>query len=136
VGALGLLMAWFGYWVSFYGYDQLHGGNNSFSSLGVPGQFKNAPTDKAGGGSGNANAVANSAASVTSQSQQAAAAAALAAGEPGGSNPSGGQGIVQLGGGVTEVIGPQGQTTCLDAKGNIVNCPGASGGGSIPANAR
>lgn len=113
MGALGLGLFFFGYWVAFYGWDQLQGGNNSFLSLGVPGQFKNAPTDKQGG-TANANAQANSAASQTLQSIQAGQSAALSA-QPG-------TGVATTGG-VTVVYGAQGQKTCLDKSGKVVACP-------------
>lgn len=118
MGALGLALAWFGYWVGFYGFDQLQGGNNSFLSLGVPGKFSLQPTDAQGGKP----AAASNASTQLSQiqkSQQLANTPTIA----GGTAPVGGTGVVATPGGITILYDAAGNPTCMDSKGNVVTCP-------------
>lgn len=120
MGALGLALAWFGYWVAFYGYDQLQGGNNSFVSLGVPGKYQNAPKDSGGAGQ----AAKDSAASQKLAAANAANAAKAKPSNMGGTgSPLTGTGVTQAGGGVTVLYDASGNPTCMDAGGNVVPCP-------------
>ena len=84
MGALGLVMLWFGYWVAYYGFDQIDGGNNSFMSLGIPGKYTNAPKDSAsssGSGSGQPGGLASAALGVGASALGPGKAAANAVGQ-------------------------------------------------------
>lgn len=52
---IGIVLAWFGYAVLYYGINQITGGNESFASLVVPGRYAPVARDSApaqtGGGS-------------------------------------------------------------------------------------
>lgn len=39
---IGIVVAQLGYWIAYYGFDLLTGGNDSFLDLGVPGRWKGA----------------------------------------------------------------------------------------------
>jgi len=45
MGAVAVVMLWFGYSLLYYGYDQITSGNNSWTSLVWPGKYANAPKD-------------------------------------------------------------------------------------------
>lgn len=50
---IGIVVAQLGYWIAYYGFDLLTGGNDSFLDLGVPGRWKGAaPKDTPGGAPG------------------------------------------------------------------------------------
>jgi hypothetical protein len=48
VAGLGVLVAWVGYSLFYYGLDQIRGGNNGLLSLMVPGKYTNQPGDSPG----------------------------------------------------------------------------------------
>lgn len=57
MGAIGIVLTWFGYSVFYYGLNVVTGGNDSFLSLVWPGRYTPTPRDQPGGGSsGPANA--------------------------------------------------------------------------------
>jgi hypothetical protein len=57
VAGLGIGIAWFGYWVLYYGVTQVQGGNWGFLDLGIPSRWAKAATiPKDGGGSTGAGA--------------------------------------------------------------------------------
>jgi hypothetical protein len=45
VPGLGILLAWFGYSLAYYGFDTITGGNDSFLSLVWPGRYQVIPRD-------------------------------------------------------------------------------------------
>lgn len=49
MAGVGIALAWFGYWVGYYGLNLVTGGNESFMSLGWPGAYSPAPRDSQGG---------------------------------------------------------------------------------------
>jgi hypothetical protein len=52
VAGLGIGIAWFGYWVMYYGVTQIQGGNWGFLDLGLPSRWANAAGTPRDGGSG------------------------------------------------------------------------------------
>lgn len=54
MAGLGILIAWLGYWVGYYGITQVQGGNWGFLDLGIPGRWTPtvAATPKDSGGNG------------------------------------------------------------------------------------
>lgn len=48
---IGIVVAWFGYSVFYYGLDTVKGGNDSFVSLIWPGKYSPQPRDSGGSGS-------------------------------------------------------------------------------------
>lgn len=118
---VGVFVVWVGYSLAFYGIDQIRGGNNGLLSLMIPGKYTNQRTDA--GSSQSAVAEADSAAAVKLQKLQKAQAAAATASRPGGPKGNVGSGSVSVPGGITALIGTQGQVTCINKKGKIVPCP-------------
>lgn len=49
MAGIGIILAWLGYSVFYYGYDTVTGGNDTFVSLIWPGRYT--PTARDGGGS-------------------------------------------------------------------------------------
>lgn len=57
MAGIGILIAWLGYGLGYYGVDQIRGGNNGLMSLLIPGKYSNQPNDSggaAGSGAGGA----------------------------------------------------------------------------------
>ena len=48
MAGLGVLVAWVGYSLLYYGLDQIRGGNNGLLSLMIPGKYSNQPSDSPG----------------------------------------------------------------------------------------
>lgn len=47
MAGLGVFVLWLGYWIGYWGLDQVRGGNNGFLSLGIPGKYTDQAPDKA-----------------------------------------------------------------------------------------
>lgn len=56
MAGIGIVVLIFGYWLVYYGVDQVRGGNDGFLALGIPGRFAavggTQPKDGAGKSSG------------------------------------------------------------------------------------
>ena len=45
MAGIGVLVAWLGYSLAYFGIDQIRGGNNGLLSLMIPGKYTNQPND-------------------------------------------------------------------------------------------
>lgn len=50
MAGVGIVLAWFGYSVMYYGIDLVTGGNEGFMTLVWPGRYQPVPRDQPGGG--------------------------------------------------------------------------------------